>query len=1296
MSMKQAIFTGLLCVALLVLAGCASGGSDSQTDGDQVPDGDKVVEDGDAPDGDKPDGDAIDGDKPDGDAIDGDDPDGDVADGDSTDGDIIVDGDSDGDVPDGDATDGDSTDGDIIVDGDSDDDVPDGDATDGDSTDGDIIVDGDSDGDVPDGDATDGDSTDGDIIVDGDSDGDVPDGDATDGDSTDGDIIVDGDSDGDAEAATCGGKTYEILNCGELLDGNNAASADEWSLYSCIPEDATETGGENLYAFDAACDGVVSIVVTPDILVGVGGDVNFEDGDESPYMYDIDLFVLDDCAPDTCLSAAGSIGVIHHDVTVTEGRRYFLSIDAGFAFPGEECTGEADEDCIADGDIEYEEDIVYLNGGPYSVAIECVCFACEDKDHDGFDGYDPVFCPSGTDCDDGLGAVNPDTPEIACNGIDDDCSGFDDCSHIVCVDEDHDNYYRHDAQSCPMGLDCQDGDPATKPGATEIECDGKDQDCDGIDWCPGSGQHCDPCFGSCKTGHECLFNFLGLVYDDSGLPDPLMICMKDCGTDGRCPAGSACTYMTSGSYCLPGVERACSSDDLVVRDSCGNDLSTRACAAGTCDPDADVCLTACGDTPVALDCGGHVVGHTGNGVSAMLDYNCHTNLPGAELVYEVTPACTGVLHAELSLISDADLVLLALADSCDNASCLAASGEDGYLRDITLNVVAGTTYYLVVDGANEDETGRFELAVNCACSNELKDHCGACSRDWQCRNDGACKIYPGEDDPPVGVCMADCSSNGLCPADSVCHATALGAFYCVPAASGQCLDEVMWLNDSCGSAAKLETCAEGTSCDATALRCADGCVDDDDDGYFAVDEINCPSGDDCNDDAFGINPGAEDIRGNDIDEDCRGGDNTATATQCQPCEYGNCAVGYKCVSWPGDDYEFCVQDGCSDSGDCQGHDVYDLTCWYNNDEPPVCMPDDDDGLNTCVSGVFTATDGCWHVYEQEHCDIICYQQGCVNYCDGGVDVPACDAVLSGDTRNGVNHTTYYYNQSSTKWDMTGPEVSFSYVAVGEGEMSARIVSDNPDLRLIVLGSGTGRCRSYQMIDATIFSSNVVSWLVVPGNKYYLVVDGLDGAAGSFKIELICPSSACVDLDDDGYKGYDLVDCPTGRDCDDDNNAINPDASEIECDRIDQDCDGFDLCNNPTCDVDQEITCNGATIRDDNTGEPNHIHIYDDPDGGELCSHYYSDEETAGERVYHLTAGCNGTLTAAMSIDDDEILGVYILEGACEAAACKAFGYRMNVEAAEVPTVAGEDYYIVVDGIRGADGAYDLTVTCTCN
>jgi hypothetical protein len=96
-----------------------------------------------------------------------------------------------------------------------------------------------------------------------------------------------------------------------------------------------------------------------------------------------------------------------------------------------------------------------------------------------------------TDCDDGRADVNPGERDAVGDEVDGDCDGFEDCY----VDADGDGYrtleiVESTAEDClddgeasldvPL-IDCDDTRPGVYPGADEIEGDGVDSDCDGLD-----------------------------------------------------------------------------------------------------------------------------------------------------------------------------------------------------------------------------------------------------------------------------------------------------------------------------------------------------------------------------------------------------------------------------------------------------------------------------------------------------------------------------------------------------------------------------------------------------------------------------------------------------------------------------------------------------------------------------------------------------------------------------------------------------------------------------------------------
>jgi hypothetical protein len=128
----------------------------------------------------------------------------------------------------------------------------------------------------------------------------------------------------------------------------------------------------------------------------------------------------------------------------------------------------------------------YISPGQIVVQLGYV-----DADRDGYGGGGGDT----RDCDDDDARVNPAATEIAGDGVDQDCDGFELCY----VDDDGDGYLPAGAATtssanlacdgageadatAPTG-DCAPTDGAIHPGAAELVGDGVDQDCDGVESC---------------------------------------------------------------------------------------------------------------------------------------------------------------------------------------------------------------------------------------------------------------------------------------------------------------------------------------------------------------------------------------------------------------------------------------------------------------------------------------------------------------------------------------------------------------------------------------------------------------------------------------------------------------------------------------------------------------------------------------------------------------------------------------------------------------------------------------------
>ncbi|NRD65213.1 hypothetical protein HRD49_26000 [Corallococcus exiguus] len=121
-----------------------------------------------------------------------------------------------------------------------------------------------------------------------------------------------------------------------------------------------------------------------------------------------------------------------------------------------------------------------------------VAFVVRANDADG-DGYfssdDAEGVVSGTDCMDGDINVNPSATEV-CNGKDDNCTlGESDAIDKLTyyTDVDGDGYGSTEVKACtqPVGAsdkggDCNEDDPQVRPDRAEFRCDGKDDNCNGM------------------------------------------------------------------------------------------------------------------------------------------------------------------------------------------------------------------------------------------------------------------------------------------------------------------------------------------------------------------------------------------------------------------------------------------------------------------------------------------------------------------------------------------------------------------------------------------------------------------------------------------------------------------------------------------------------------------------------------------------------------------------------------------------------------------------------------------------
>jgi hypothetical protein len=181
-------------------------------------------------------------------------------------------------------------------------------------------------------------------------------------------------------------------------------------------------------------------------------------------------------------------------------------------------------------------------------------------------GGAPVgYVVDNTDCDDTDNTIYPGATEIADDGIDQNCNGYDLATYYQ--DSDNDTYgnvsvTQQAEGGAPVGYvvdntDCDDTDNTIYPGATEIADDGIDQDCDGSDLVTYYQDSDSDTYGNASVSQQAQGGApVGYVVDDTDCDD----------TDNTIYPGATET-------CGDGIDQDCSGgDEACVLDckSCHN------------------------------------------------------------------------------------------------------------------------------------------------------------------------------------------------------------------------------------------------------------------------------------------------------------------------------------------------------------------------------------------------------------------------------------------------------------------------------------------------------------------------------------------------------------------------------------------------------------------------------------------------------------------------------------------------------------------------------------------------------
>jgi cysteine-rich repeat protein len=557
-----------------------------------------------------------------------------------------------------------------------------------------------------------------------------------------------------------------------------------------------------------------------------------------------------------------------------------------------------------------------------------------------------------------------------------------------------------------------------------------------------------------------------------------------------------------------------------------------------------------------------------------------------------------------------------------------------------------------LNGGEECDDGN--TASGDGCSSTCRGECGNGTRD------SGEECDDGNSDSGDG-CSSDCQLEGSGP-------------FCgngVRDDGEECDDGNTVSSDGCSATCSLEagTCGDGTinigeACDDGNTSPNDGC-----DAVCQLEGAVCGNGT--------IEAGEECEDGNALDND-----GCSHLCRVERCGDGVLQPGEQC-----EDGNVTAGDGCN------------ATC--QSEQTVACGNGVLEIGEECDDGNTTAGDGCDATCNQEQSGICTadFELFC-----GSND--SWNTTFSGST-NEINQ------YSCVSWTESGREYTYSFVAPTSSAVRLTLSGLTSDLDLFVIGGGA-------CVDdnCTAYGDDTLTFNAVAGQTYNIVVDGYLGAEGPYSLSLVCGACGDGTVDageecDDGnttagdgcsascvLEGCGNGSVDVGEQCDDgDTNSCDgcSDACMVEeCGNGVLDCgetcdDGNttagDGCDS-VCQVEGE-ECTAALALECGDTDSWSTTLFGSTDVVDSYS-CVSWNESGREYAYSFTAPITGQVSAALSNLDGVDLDVFVIDAeACSSENCTAFGNT----SATFSAVAGETYYVVVDGFDGAEGDYTLDLSC---
>ena len=852
---------------------------------------------------------------------------------------------------------------------------------------------------------------------------------------------------------------------------------------------------------------------------------------------------------------------------------------------GEAVSGDSTDEC--------DDTDPTVNGGASEVCDgqdnDCDGATPSDEVDDDGDGYVECTWDSGgwdgtvsvvgdEDCDDTDALEYPSAAEI-CDGQDNDCDGSlptdesddDGDGYVECTI--HSGGWDGSSASITGGDDCDDADSGDYPGAVEIEGNQDDEDCDG--------------------GEICFVD----ADDDGYRPDAtatLLSADTDCTDPGEAVSTDPttdCDDADSGDY--PGATEIVGNED--DEDCDGGEV----CYVDSDDdgyrPDATSTLTSsdddCSDPGEAVasdpttDCDD---GDAGDypGAPETIGNSDDEDCDGGEICY-LDADNDGYRPDATSTVTSSDT-------DCTDAGEAVSTDPTTDCDDGDANDYPGATE-TVANGDDEDCDGQ-EICYVDADDDGYRLTSTVVSADGDCNESGEALAtdptldcddtdagdYPGATEIVGNEDDEDCDGGEICYVDADDDSYRLTTT--VTSADADCADPgEAPSSDPTGDcddtdagdypgATEIVGNEDDEDCDG-----AEVCyVDADDDGYrpnatdtVASADTDCDdSGEadssqpitDCDDTLATVNPAATETVGNEIDNDCDGG---------EICYVDVDSDGYRPDSTT---TVVSADDDCGDTGEAAGTDpdgdCDDATTAINPgaaeivgdevdqdcDGAEVCYADADDDGYRLTATVASADDDCSDSGEAVSGD----PSGDCDDTDAGDNPGATETVGNGDDEDCDGGEICYVDVDDDGYrpDGTSTVVSADGDCADSGEaLSSEPITDCDDT-LASVNPG-----------ATEVVGNEIDNDCDGTELCYIDVDG-DGYRPD--------ASTVVSSDDDCSDAGEALSSVLDGDCDDNAASVNPGATDLVGDELDQDCDGIELCYSDA-DGDGDVDELGTTI-----------------------------------------------------------------------------------------------------------------------